>query len=120
VFVIGRATTPSKYQVETAIKLESDRHEDLLFVDFADTYQNLSLKSVAILRWARRFCRQADFFFQGDTDAIVFPKFVDSFVAKRTANESRIYGLCWALARVYRHGKWYVDYTCIICVVVLF
>lgn len=106
IFVVGRPTTPTKDQIESALKLEADRHEDLLFVDFDDTYLNLSFKSLAILRWAERYCHQADFFFQGDTDAIVFPEYIDSFVANRTDNHSAIYGSCWQLGRVFRDGKW--------------
>uniref|UniRef100_A0A914WP57 Hexosyltransferase n=1 Tax=Plectus sambesii TaxID=2011161 RepID=A0A914WP57_9BILA len=109
VFVVGQATTSAKYQVETALKLEADRNKDLLFVDFADTYKNLSLKSVAILRWADRFCQQASFFFQGDTDAVVFPEVVENFATKHIANQSRIYGSCWKLGRVVRVGKWQMD-----------
>ncbi|GFS26721.1 beta-1,3-galactosyltransferase 1-like [Elysia marginata] len=36
--------------------LESDRYGDLVISDFTDTYGNLSLKTMSMLRWADQFC----------------------------------------------------------------
>lgn len=114
VFVLGRPIV-DRLQVEIDIGIESRRYGDILLVDFDDTYRNLSLKSLAILRWSQHYCTSATFIFQGDSDAIVFPRQVHAFVQQLSIDNdqqqpARIYGgWCWNIARVQRYGKWYDD-----------
>lgn len=100
----------AREQIESGIEIESRRYGDILLADFDDTYRNLSLKSLAILRWSQLYCTSAEFIFQGDSDALVFPQQVQTFVRQITNQHTpRIYGgFCWPNARVVRNdGKWF-------------
>ncbi|XP_056628907.1 beta-1,3-galactosyltransferase 5 [Triplophysa dalaica] len=52
---------------------ESKERGDLIQGRFTDTYANLTLKSLAILGWARRFCPQARFLAKVDDDVMFNP-----------------------------------------------
>ncbi|NXV71492.1 B3GT4 galactosyltransferase, partial [Atlantisia rogersi] len=54
-----------------ALRAESQRHRDLLQGAFADTYANLTLKTLLLLRWAATRCPQAPFLLKADDDVFV-------------------------------------------------
>ena len=50
---------------------ESDEHEDLVITNHMDTYQNLTLKTLAAFDWLRTFCPQAEYLLKTDDDMFI-------------------------------------------------
>ncbi|KAK0149637.1 Beta-1,3-galactosyltransferase 4 [Merluccius polli] len=69
-FVVGVASDPglAKLLIE-----ESRERGDLIQGRFEDTYSNLTLKTLSMLGWARRFCPQARFTAKVDDDVLFNP-----------------------------------------------
>ena len=55
VFVVGRPEAGGA-QAQSALEAESDAFGDVLQADFVDSYANLSLKTLAALRWSLERC----------------------------------------------------------------
>ncbi|XP_033748121.1 beta-1,3-galactosyltransferase 1-like [Pecten maximus] len=68
IFLIAKTkneTTQSK------INNESKEYNDIVQEDFVDSYRNLSLKSVAMLRWAMSYCNSAKYVLKADDDMFI-------------------------------------------------
>ncbi|CAN7988338.1 unnamed protein product, partial [Ixodes hexagonus] len=65
VFILGKSQDPT---LEHLLWREYLRHSDIIQGDFVDTYSNLTIKSVAALRWGRLYCPQAFFLAKIDDD----------------------------------------------------
>ena len=67
-------------------KLELRTREDLIQLDFVDSYRNLSLKSVEMLRWFRHNCPNVTYILKQDDDTFVnlkrFTKSLTDFEAR--------------------------------------
>ncbi|NWH42157.1 B3GT4 galactosyltransferase, partial [Chloropsis hardwickii] len=57
------------------------QHGDILQGDFGDTYGHLSLKTLLLLRWARRCCEAAPFLLKADDDVFVNVPAVATYLA---------------------------------------
>uniref|UniRef100_A0A0N5AYB5 Hexosyltransferase n=1 Tax=Syphacia muris TaxID=451379 RepID=A0A0N5AYB5_9BILA len=110
IFVLGRPESSASWKI---INQESSIYGDLLVIDMLDSYKNLSIKSVAILRWISRFCHAPSFFFQGDPDVAVFTTSVSDVLKTKDNKVPRIYGYCWESALVFRDGrnKWSMKHS---------
>lgn len=69
-FVVGQ---PSDLVLGKELIEESKERGDLIQGRFIDTYGNLTLKTLAMLGWARRFCPQARFLAKVDDDVMFNP-----------------------------------------------
>ncbi|XP_073675458.1 beta-1,3-galactosyltransferase 9 [Garra rufa] len=69
-FIVGQPTDPviGKELIE-----ESKERGDLIQGRFIDSYGNLTLKTLSMLGWARRFCPQAHFLAKVDDDVLFNP-----------------------------------------------
>lgn len=69
-FVVGVASDPglTKLLIE-----EAKERGDLIQGRFVDTYSNLTLKTLSMLGWARRFCPQVHFMAKVDDDVLFNP-----------------------------------------------
>ncbi len=107
-FVIGQPYSNSGLipELDLAIQQESKQFRDILYVDFVDSYYNLSLKFVASLRFMSSECSPANFFAYGDSDTLVFPKNVKTFIRHIGSQQQTIYGELLRNNRVRRSGKW--------------
>ncbi|KAH7951639.1 hypothetical protein HPB52_010947 [Rhipicephalus sanguineus] len=106
-FLLGK---PGTAKLQDALELESLGCGDIVQEDFWDTYRNLSLKSIMLLRWASLHCRQARFVVKIDDDC--FPNLANFYRAMQGQPEDAIYG-----ELLHRHipsrdplDKWYVPY----------
>ncbi|XP_026580170.1 beta-1,3-galactosyltransferase 4-like [Pseudonaja textilis] len=68
VFALG---LPREASVQEALEREAAEHGDLLQGRFADTYGNLTLKTLAMLGWAASRCPGARFVLKADDDVFV-------------------------------------------------
>lgn len=78
-FMVGVASDPglSKLLIE-----EARERGDLIQGRFVDTYSNLTLKTLSMLGWARRFCSQAHFMAKVDDDVLFNPSALLHFLNK--------------------------------------
>lgn len=73
-FFLGRSTHQNKsrkFQVD--INMEMRTFGDIVQENFIDVYQNLTLKTISVLKWIDRFCPQAQFVIKADDDAAIKP-----------------------------------------------
>ncbi|CAD7082475.1 unnamed protein product [Hermetia illucens] len=74
VFLIGKSKNNDKTGNETIarLKLESEQYDDLIQEDFLDTYHNLTIKSVMLLKWVQKRClTRVRFVMKCDDDTFV-------------------------------------------------
>ncbi|XP_005112166.2 UDP-GalNAc:beta-1,3-N-acetylgalactosaminyltransferase 1 [Aplysia californica] len=69
-FFMGR---PSRNEtaLQAALRREQAQYDDIVQEDFMDTYNNLSLKTVSILKWASYNCPNSKFVVKADDDVYV-------------------------------------------------
>ncbi|XP_065299763.1 beta-1,3-galactosyltransferase 5-like isoform X2 [Dermacentor albipictus] len=86
-FLFGK---PSTAKLQSALEFESQQYGDIVQEDFLDTYKNLTLKTVMMLRWAAHHCPQARFVVKIDDDC--FPNLANFYRAMHGQAEDAIYG----------------------------
>jgi len=67
VFLLGTTELPDS-ALEKEIKSEMTENGDIIREDFLDSYQNLTLKTLAGVKWASQYCHQAKFVMKTDDD----------------------------------------------------
>ncbi|XP_072113514.1 beta-1,3-galactosyltransferase 4 [Mobula birostris] len=67
-FALGLPATAREARL---LEAEAQRHGDLVQGLFADTYLNLTLKTLMVLGWAREHCPEARFLLKADDDVFV-------------------------------------------------
>ncbi|CAL1532753.1 unnamed protein product [Lymnaea stagnalis] len=68
-FFIGRSNHHNKskrFQVE--INMEMRRFGDIVQEDFVDSYRNLTLKTISVLKWVSTFCTRTAYVIKSDDD----------------------------------------------------
>ncbi|NXC92509.1 B3GT4 galactosyltransferase, partial [Cercotrichas coryphoeus] len=88
VFVLG---VPAGAEGQRRLLRESRQHGDILQGDFADSYANLTRKTLLLLRWARACCAGARFLLKADDDAFVDAPAVATYLAAWPAAPPRLY-----------------------------
>ncbi|XP_042873870.1 beta-1,3-galactosyltransferase 5-like [Penaeus japonicus] len=68
VFVFGAAASQEEQDI---INEESEKHHDIIQLDFVDSYKNLSYKGVSALQWITEHCMQAQWILKSDDDMII-------------------------------------------------
>lgn len=94
----------------TELKEESRLHKDIIQEDFIDSYNNLTLKSVMLLKWVKNYCPNVKYILKTDDDMYVN---VQNLIMslKRLGSRSRIlFGVLFRKAKPDRNptSKWYV------------
>jgi hypothetical protein len=67
-FVVGE---PKDKETQNKLELESFKYKDLIQFEFTESYYNVTLKHIALLRWAQRKCLNTKYFMKADDDIIV-------------------------------------------------
>lgn len=90
--------------MEDKLGHEAGFFNDIIQFDFNESYYNLTLKSVAMLRWTSLHCSKANFIFKVDNDAFIR---VNPFLEKiESFSESKLYGPLKENTLVMRAPKW--------------
>lgn len=74
VFLIGRSESEQHLGNESKFRLkqEADQYDDLIQENFIDTYNNLTVKSVMMLKWVNKHCSdKSQFLMKCDDDTFV-------------------------------------------------
>lgn len=69
-FLLG-TTASQDDELESQLNTENENYSDLVREDFLDSYQNLTLKTVAGVKWAAIFCSQTRWVMKTDDDMFV-------------------------------------------------
>jgi beta-1,3-galactosyltransferase 1 len=64
-FLVGKTDDEG---VNKKIKSEFNLYGDVLLANFQDSYQNLTLKTMAMLEWTRYYCSKADYVLEADDE----------------------------------------------------
>ncbi len=67
-FAVGE---PKDNETQNKLELESFEYKDLIQFEFTESYYNVTLKHIALLRWAQRKCLNTKYFMKADDDIIV-------------------------------------------------
>ncbi|XP_037531958.1 N-acetyllactosaminide beta-1,3-N-acetylglucosaminyltransferase 2 [Nematolebias whitei] len=72
VFLLGKESSADMdVDISDVLRMESQRHGDILQWDFKDTFFNITLKDVLFWSWFAHHCDQARFILKGDDDVFV-------------------------------------------------
>lgn len=63
--------SPQKSEIQNKVDEESRKQGDIIQMDFLDTYQNLTIKTVQMMRWLDTHCPQAQYGMKVDADIFV-------------------------------------------------
>ena len=93
VFLLGTTHTRQP-SLEEELAAEAGQHGDIVREDFLDTYQNLTLKTLAGLKWAGQHCQQASFVLKTDDDMYVNVRGLLDYLARQFSHQERIITGC--------------------------
>ncbi|KAM7302033.1 beta-1,3-galactosyltransferase 1 [Ixodes scapularis] len=104
-FVLG---TPRKASLNDKVLREADEYRDIIMSNFTESYYNLSLSTVTLLRWAVENCAGYDYLVKADDDAFLNLTALRKYLSDKPKKNS-IFGY---LMRGYRpnrqrESKWY-------------
>ncbi|XP_002742195.1 beta-1,3-galactosyltransferase 1-like [Saccoglossus kowalevskii] len=68
VFFTGMPSTNENFQI---LKKEHDLFSDIVVVDFVDSYNNLTLKTMVMLKWAVTYCPHVKYVMKVDDDVFI-------------------------------------------------
>jgi len=106
VFIIGKADN-EKQQLK--IKGESNKYGDIIQELFVDTYENLTIKSLMLLKWFEQNCHQTQYVMKTDDDMFINLHKLNDLV-KTNQNPHLLVGSLIRNAAPIRESrhKWYV------------
>lgn len=84
-FILGKSKNKT---LNNLILEENSVHGDIIQEDFVDTYNNLTIKSMMMLKWVITKCRQATFIMKTDDD--VYVNIPVLMRALKTSNTTRL------------------------------
>lgn len=101
-FFVG---TTSNIDHQRALNNESILHDDLIQTDFKDTYRNLTLKSVSMIRWVSDSCPNATYVVKIDDDCFLNLPFLIKEVSKMKRKQGVLIGYLLKYVRPVRDVK---------------
>uniref|UniRef100_A0A7E4VP84 Hexosyltransferase n=1 Tax=Panagrellus redivivus TaxID=6233 RepID=A0A7E4VP84_PANRE len=114
-FIVG--FTPDS-TVRQSLKQENSKYGDIVFMDIVDDYNNLSLKTGALMQWQQKHCPNVNYLVKADDDIAVDLDRLLHFMRTdfdKTASvyNAAIFGLVWQRAEPNRdpESKWYVPHV---------
>lgn len=109
-FLLGRS--PNK-TVETAVRQEQRKNNDIIQIDFTDSYYNLTLKILYGFKWVNIFCKGVKYVVKADDDVFVNIRLLQAELKTyRAHDKGSVFGFIHSTSlgiRVLRAGKWGVS-----------
>lgn len=107
VFLLGKAR--GKTPITKTIQAESQTYGDIIVEDFVDSYTNLTLKSVFMLKWVQNNCPGVKFIMKVDDDIFVNVPNLHHFLLNQTTKAPLLTGnlICGARPIHDQWSKWY-------------
>ena len=113
VFLVGKS---NNFSVESDIMAEADKFGDIIQEDFLDSYANLTVKSLMMLRWFTRTCDTTPYVLKTDDDVYINLNQLDLLVSATSRQERVSSGggdllmgtlICGATPIRDPYNKWY-------------
>ncbi|KAK7495686.1 hypothetical protein BaRGS_00013133 [Batillaria attramentaria] len=105
VFLLG---TTSSADLQAKLKNESRRYRDIVQGGFVDSYRNLSIKSVALLKWVSLYCNTSRFVLKADDDMYVnVPNLISALRAEKKTVFVMGHTFTGARPVQNKNSKWY-------------
>ncbi|XP_053421452.1 beta-1,3-galactosyltransferase 5 isoform X3 [Nycticebus coucang] len=79
-FLLGTTATEAEMRL---VAQESQSYRDIIQKDFADTYYNLTLKTMMGMEWVHDFCPQASFVMKTDSDMFINVNYLVELLLKK-------------------------------------
>lgn len=92
VFILGEAKDPS---VGRLVDWEAEVYGDIVQTTFMDSYESLSIKTIAGLKWVIEYCHQSNFMIKIDDDVFVNVYALKRFLNDEKDTESSLLCLVW-------------------------
>ncbi len=89
------------------ILIEDHKYKDIIQFGFFESYENLTIKSLALIRWTAINCPFVKFIFKADDDIFIKSKGFISLCENFSPNA--IYGIINRNSKVYRESKWAIS-----------
>ena len=89
---------------------ESEQYGDILRGEFVDTYNNLTLKALLVLKYASEHCKQVPFLLKSDDDMLINIPYMVRVLRKHSLLKRSIIGHP-NNSTVLRSGKWNISYN---------
>lgn len=110
VFLIGQSADA---EIQTKLEEENRQHNDIVQGYFQDSYQNLTIKSLYLLKWASENCQGVSFVFKLDDDVYAVLEDI-RFYLKMKQNEINQYAILGSIFDGVKpihdtNNKWYVE-----------
>lgn len=109
-FFVGLPEGGRGSSVQAELQEESRRHADIIQMNFLDSYQNLTIKTMVMMNWLATRCPGASYAMKVDADIFVNVPFLISRL-RSSPNQSFITGSVISDGRPRRdsNSKWYVS-----------
>lgn len=111
VFLLGLPTGADAQQLQGKLRVESQLQRDLVQSDFQDSYHNLTIKTMVMLRWLCSRCASASYTMKIDSDMFLnVPNLVRLLLDPSTPRHNYMTGLVWWKSPVLRdpYNKFYM------------
>ncbi|XP_071489741.1 beta-1,3-galactosyltransferase 1-like [Diadema antillarum] len=110
-FLLGQ-NSPANGTLESLVRAESEQFHDIIQEDFIDSYENLTLKTIAVMKWTMTFCPKVAYVMKADDDVFLHIYNLVWFLSNQTASTLNNYILCARFAGVKPirdpKNKWYM------------
>ena len=108
VFIIGQSDSATR---QFKIQEESNKYGDIVQESFVDTYQNLTIKSLMLLKWFEQNCHQTQYVMKSDDDMYINLQKLNDLVKTNQDPYLLVGNLRRNAAPIrYSRSKWYVPY----------
>jgi hypothetical protein len=97
-------------KMNSAIRKESEKYDDIIQGNFFDAYVNMTLKSLLGLKYMSDYCKHAQYLLKSDDDMIVNMPYLLDILQEKNITRS-IMGPLNRGSKVFRAGKWKVSLT---------
>ena len=111
-FVLGALHSDAVLQEK--VRIESERHRDILQSDFIDSYLNLTIKTMVIMDWLASYCPGASYAMKIDSDMFLnMENLMKLLLMPQTPKQNYITGkVLWNIPVIRNpQSKWYVPET---------
>ena len=103
VFILGNTGDSS---LNSVVKNESFIYRDIIQEDFVESYGNLTIKSIAGLRWAAEYCPKAKFVLKTDDDVFINTIRLLKELQSMQKSNGVLLGAYNGGVSTVRHGRW--------------
>lgn len=106
-FLVGSTINTT---VQKELENEAVQHSDIIQQNFVDSYQNLTLKSIMLLKWVTGFCPDVQYVLKTDDDMYVNVGNLIKSISKFPVKSNVMYGVLFKKAKPNRNpsAKWFV------------